>query len=104
MADFVAGVSLSNGTNSSSHSRESSMSSDRSHGQNKENTDTHTHANTPTRRDSDSSDLSGQQLVLRDGGKLAEESRTDIVSGLNNPGFNNGYDLVSFCVCWVLYL
>ena len=83
-----------NGTNSSSHSRESSMSSERSQGQNKENA--HTCTNALTRRDSDSSDVSGQQLILRDGGKLAEESRTEIVSGLFNPGFNR-YGLFIIC-------
>ena len=97
MADFIAGGTMStyeNGTNSSSHSRESSMSSERSQGQNKENA--HTYTNTLTRRDSDGSDVSGQQLILRDGGKLAEESRTELVSGLFNPGFNR-YGLFIIC-------
>lgn len=95
MADFLVGHSSSE-TSSQTHSRGSSMSSERS---NKENvTDPrhgakapgpHHKASDAPWRDSDSgSDVSGGQLVLMDGGRLKEESRTEVAgSGLFNPAF-----------------
>ncbi|XP_076439963.1 uncharacterized protein LOC143279726 [Babylonia areolata] len=88
MADFEAGQTFTNGAvDSRTHSRENSLSSDGWRGeeeQNKENTQT----NALTRRDSGCSDDSGK-LILRDGGQLKEESRTEVVSGIINPGFKS---------------
>ena len=99
MADFLAGTTYTNGNHnddgSSTHSRHSSISSDRS-GSVQGHPDRASacvvkDTGTPAGHDvsDDSSDVSSQQLILRDGGLLAEESRTEITSGIFNQGFVN---------------
>lgn len=86
MADFLAGGEpISNGTGSSNHSRQSSMSSDRSHSSHSENANEQT--NTLTRQGSGSSGSSGH-LILRDGGRLIEESRTEHTQSVYEAGFH----------------
>ena len=81
MADFVAGVPSvtlnGNSTKGQGHSREGSVSSD------KENV-TNGHV-TSSRRSSDASSEGGQ-LILRDGGRLKEESGTE--TAYVNTAFN----------------
>ena len=62
------------------------MSSERSQGQNKENNNEAREAQTLL-SDSEGSDLGSGKVVLSDGGKLVEESGTEL-AGVVNPGYN----------------
>lgn len=98
MADFEAGISLSDDSSSKSHSRQSSLNSDRSHGTDKENTSAD--SNSATRKtygsDYDKVSLGGDNrvdknsaydtLILKDGQQLIEESKTERLVFYVNPG------------------